>query len=243
MKHKYAESIKDMKQEDIAKTVILIGGCGAIGSNLAVSAAHAGFRVIKVVDMDVLEEHNLENQMYTTEDIGLPKVEAIAKLIKKIDPTIQVISIQKPFQDATDEELKADVYLSGFDNFGTRFSMNGQYVLRNKPMIDAGIDAFSITIRIIIPGETPCLECWPDMIPKTDLLASCSKKKIPSLFNTAQVAAGLQIAEVFKVIHGWPITPYYSVDLRTGKFNRMELERNSECPLCSIDWKMEAIEW
>lgn len=229
-----------MSPELVSEKTILIEGVGATGSAAAISAVHTGFRVIKIIDNDKVEEHNGENQCYTSEDVGLPKVVALAKHLRKIDPNVTKIPLYKTIQEATDEELKADVYLSCFDNFGARFWSNMQANIRNIPMIDVGIDSFRITLRTVIPGKTPCLECWPTLIPETDLRASCSEKKIPSIFSTAQVAAGLQITELLKLIHGWEISPYQYFDLKSGKFQQLDIQLNPECPLCAQQWHIDS---
>lgn len=67
---------------------IHIIGCGSVGSTLAVSLARLGLTKISLYDFDVVEAHNLANQMFTTEDIGKPKTTAVAEMLHKINPDI-----------------------------------------------------------------------------------------------------------------------------------------------------------
>lgn len=234
MERKYSAQIEELSPKRISETKILVGGAGATGSAVIINAVRTGISVIKVIDDDILEEHNLENQVYTADDFGLPKVKAIEQLARRIDPEVKIIPIQKKIQNATFNELKADVYLSCFDNFGARFYLNSQSIFRNTPMIDVGIQSFDITLRTVIPRKTPCLECLPDLIPNVDIRAACSKEKIPSMFSTAQIAAGLQIIEFLKLIHGWSISPYQYFNLKTGRFGKISLERDMCCKLCGV---------
>ena len=55
-------------------------GAGAVGSKIALELAKLGITTpIHVWDGDVVEAHNLPNQAFYLEDIGKPKVEAIAE--------------------------------------------------------------------------------------------------------------------------------------------------------------------
>ncbi len=57
-------------QERIRGSRLLIAGCG-VGSAVAEAAVRIGFREILLVDADTIEEHNLNRQNFTFDDIGL----------------------------------------------------------------------------------------------------------------------------------------------------------------------------
>lgn len=59
-----------------------IVGCGATGSRIALSLAKLGVSNLHLWDYDVVEEHNVANQVYGIADTGKLKVEALASLIK-----------------------------------------------------------------------------------------------------------------------------------------------------------------
>ena len=63
-------------------TPVHIIGAGATGSWLAYQLAKLGISNITVYDFDVVEEHNIPNQLYGMADVGKPKVEALAEMIK-----------------------------------------------------------------------------------------------------------------------------------------------------------------
>lgn len=60
-----------------------IVGVGATGSHIADTLASMGIYQLAVYDFDNVEDHNLPNQIYTLEDIGKPKVEALKQHIKR----------------------------------------------------------------------------------------------------------------------------------------------------------------
>lgn len=68
------QSIFDPQQNDHGITII---GAGATGSRLWLALVELGLKNITVYDFDVVESHNLANQIYLETHIGLPKVTAL----------------------------------------------------------------------------------------------------------------------------------------------------------------------
>jgi hypothetical protein len=82
--------------------VLNIIGVGATGSNAALIAARMGFKNFRIWDMDVVEPHNLPNQAYDFEHIGMLKVEALKQVLQRFNPEIQVETNNKYFTAAED---------------------------------------------------------------------------------------------------------------------------------------------
>lgn len=68
------------------KERIHIIGCGSVGSTIAENLARLGLENFVLYDFDVVESHNLVNQMFNLDDVGVAKVEATKNLIVKINP-------------------------------------------------------------------------------------------------------------------------------------------------------------
>lgn len=62
---------------------VTIIGAGATGSWLALQLAKLGITNIHVYDFDVVEEHNIPNQIFGLQHIGKPKVEALYDIIQE----------------------------------------------------------------------------------------------------------------------------------------------------------------
>jgi len=77
------------RQEKIKNTKILFGGVG-LGSLIAETALRLGFENFTFIDGDHVELSNLNRQNYTMEDINSPKVEAISKRLKSINPEVKI---------------------------------------------------------------------------------------------------------------------------------------------------------
>jgi len=66
---------------DLKKKVHVVG-VGATGSHIVDTLASMGVQNIVAYDFDVVENHNLPNQIYALEDIGKPKVVALQRHVK-----------------------------------------------------------------------------------------------------------------------------------------------------------------
>lgn len=74
---------------EMCRERIHIIGCGAIGSTVAENLARFGLTKITLYDFDKVEPHNIANQMFTQEDIGKMKVDAVAEYLLKINPEMK----------------------------------------------------------------------------------------------------------------------------------------------------------
>lgn len=72
-----------------AETLNIIG-VGATGSNIGLIAAKMGFHSFKVWDADIVESHNLPNQIYDVEHVGMRKVDAFKSVLQRFNPNIKV---------------------------------------------------------------------------------------------------------------------------------------------------------
>ena len=66
---------------------ITIIGAGSTGSFTALNLAKMGIKNIRVIDFDIVENHNIPNQFYRLQDINKPKVEALREIIKDFTGT------------------------------------------------------------------------------------------------------------------------------------------------------------
>lgn len=66
-------------------------GVGATGSKVALALAKLGVRNLHVWDGDVVEEHNLANQVYDQSDIGVLKHSAISRHIEAVSGILPMI--------------------------------------------------------------------------------------------------------------------------------------------------------
>lgn len=91
-------------------------GCGSVGSTVLELLARFGLEKFSVYDFDVVEPHNIVNQMFTYEHIGLPKVEAVRQILRNINPDISIRTYSEGYKD---QPLEGYVFLA-VDNIELR---------------------------------------------------------------------------------------------------------------------------
>ena len=73
----------DFFKPEMCKGRVHIIGCGSVGSTVAENLARFGIEDMVLYDFDIVEEHNLVNQMFTKEDVGRLKTEALADYVHR----------------------------------------------------------------------------------------------------------------------------------------------------------------
>lgn len=61
-------------------------GCGSVGSTIAENLARLGVTKFVLYDFDIVEAHNIANQMFVNSDIKKNKVDATKRIILDINP-------------------------------------------------------------------------------------------------------------------------------------------------------------
>lgn len=73
-------------QKKISNARVAICGLGGLGSNIAIALTRAGVGELNLIDFDNVELSNLHRQQYKLNQVGLPKVQALAEILKEINP-------------------------------------------------------------------------------------------------------------------------------------------------------------
>ena len=103
--------------EEIKKQRIILAGCGGIGSWTALQLARMTPASIFLYDDDVVEMANMSGQLYSNEDVGIAKVDAIARTIGKFTTAQNIYALNQRFTPDTEA---GDVMICGFDNMTAR---------------------------------------------------------------------------------------------------------------------------
>ena len=101
----------DEAMERIAQKRVIIFGVGGVGSWCAESLIRSGIKQLTVVDSDRVCITNINRQlMATTKTIGQVKVEALKERLLSINPSAEIMALQKIFSQETAEEFDLDSY-------------------------------------------------------------------------------------------------------------------------------------
>jgi len=74
----------------LAASHVALVGCGGLGSNAAAMLVRSGVGRLTLIDFDVVEESNLNRQLFFRDQIGRPKVDALAETLHRIDPDVRL---------------------------------------------------------------------------------------------------------------------------------------------------------
>src|SRR3954471_18193896 len=78
-------------QEKLKAAKVMLIGSGGLGSPNALYLAAAGIGTIGIIDFDVVDQTNLQRQLlFSSDSVGIPKVEAARKRIESINPNVKV---------------------------------------------------------------------------------------------------------------------------------------------------------
>ncbi len=235
MEERYSRQIaylgKDA-QEKLRKSNVCIIGCGGLGSCSAELLARAGIGTIKLVDRDIVELSNLQRQhLYTEEDLGIPKVVALGRHLRKINSEIRVMPVWKNIgpDNASGVIYDCDLVLDGLDNMESRFALNRACVEAKKPWIFASVIRSSGFVSFVKPGAN-CLECFIRKIPKTGDNAA-----LGIISPTPTIAASLQANEAIGFLttgKSGLTSKLLHFNLRTNEFKIFKVQKYGKCKAC-----------
>lgn len=76
--------------ERVRAATVGIAGLGGLGSAVALALARVGVGRLVLADFDVVEPSNLNRQHYFVNQIGLPKADALATTLARVNPCVHV---------------------------------------------------------------------------------------------------------------------------------------------------------
>ncbi len=88
------------QRKALCGAVVGIAGAGGLGSNCAAMLVRSGIRTLVLADYDCLEASNLNRQWYTPDQLGMPKVHALAANLSALEPDLD-LSVHALRLDAT----------------------------------------------------------------------------------------------------------------------------------------------
>jgi molybdopterin/thiamine biosynthesis adenylyltransferase len=98
-------------------------GVGAIGSHVVEQLVRLGIEDLNLYDFDEVDAHNIANQMYTSSQIGLSKLQACAQYLHEINPDITLHLNPEGWKD---QQLRGYVFLC-VDNIDLRRAIAEQH--------------------------------------------------------------------------------------------------------------------
>ncbi|MDP6154799.1 MAG: ThiF family adenylyltransferase [Candidatus Thermoplasmatota archaeon] len=231
--------------EAISRAKVLVVGLGAIGNETVKNLVLSGFTHFTLVDMDYIVRSNL-NRCVFFRDIDANqkslKTEVVGKAAKELDPDIDVTIHTAKIQDLGDDFIpRFDLIFGCLDNIDARLHINAHSYYNKIPYIDAATNGFIGKVQVILPPETPCLECTMNKTHYAILQKrfSCTgadityfEDKMAAEITTTAVVSAIQVREGLKIISGKRekclknIFYYHGIN---NMSDELELELNPDC--------------
>lgn len=136
---------------DTTNAVVTIVGCGGIGSFGAFSLAKLGVSELRLVDFDTVDAHNTPNQLYLPEQVGQPKVEALAATLRASTDT-KVKCYPTPLQAGIP---LSPIVVSALDSMQARAELWEQvkYKLDVKLFLDGRLGGENVVLYAVRPSQ------------------------------------------------------------------------------------------
>ncbi len=228
------KKIKWFRQDRVSKVKAVVVGCGALGSEVAKNLAFLGVRSIYLVDMDKVEEHNLNRQLFMEKQIGMPKSKALAENIIALNSKIEVRNVNAKAEALVDDYdfNSADWYFDCLDNIPTRKFLNSFCVTKGKKMIHGGTNPDNAEVQVIIPKKTACMGCIPYAEEVKVTKQNCADFAA-AICTTNGITACLMVDAFMNYLFDLPNKmPWISYIRNKGAFYR-KVERKKGCEVCS----------
>ncbi|MHB1434592.1 MAG: molybdopterin-synthase adenylyltransferase MoeB [Thermoplasmata archaeon] len=223
-------------QQKLKEARVLLVGAGGLGSPAATYLAAAGVGRIGLVEFDTIDLSNLQRQiLYTTDDIGRPKLEAAAERLRALNPEVTVVPHPGPLTSANALGLltEYDVVVDGTDNFPARYLVNDAAVLRGIPNVYGSIYRFEGQVTVFAGRSGPCYRCLYPEPPPPHLAPSCAEAGVLGVLPG--VVGLLQAIETLKLLLGIgePLVGRLLLfDALALRFRELQIRANPDCDLC-----------
>ncbi len=232
-------------QRKLKEAKVLLVGMGGLGSPLSMYLAAAGVGRIGIVDFDKVDFTNLQRQViYSTNDVGKPKLQAAKERIQGINPYVQVDTYETRLTSENALQIfeNYDIIIDGTDNFPTRYLVNDACVLLGKPNVYGSIFRFEGQVSVFYAKEGPCYRCLYPEPPPPGLVPSCAEGGVLGILP-GNVGL-LQATEAVKLIigKGEPLIGRLLLyDALAMKFRELKLRKDPKCPICGENPTIHAL--
>lgn len=211
-------------QRKLSESKVAVVGAGALGSWEVYFLHKLGIGEIIVIDRDFVDESDLPRTVYTKEDLGKPKVDALK----------EKFGVKGYFEDLNPSTVnlldEADLIIDGTDNIYTRQVLNDYAVKNGKPWIYVGVLSTYGNIMPIIPGKTACFRCFMPKLPSRPM-PTCAIAGIMSY--VPPLAASIAVSIAAKILLGEEVkSELIFFDTKTLDFEKVEVPRREDCPAC-----------
>lgn len=189
-------------------------GAGATGSRVVLALAKLGLDNIHVWDYDVVEAHNIANQVYGKGDIGKTKVKALAEIVKA--QTGCELKVHETKVDGTQE--MGDVVFLLTDTMSSRkeiWNKGLRYKTKVKLMIETRMGSDTGRVYTINPTKPVQVKGWESTLYEDAVAEVSACGTSISVGPTAEFLSGLAV---------WQLMRWHAIETGSKKDDTVDHE-------------------
>jgi molybdopterin/thiamine biosynthesis adenylyltransferase len=148
--------------ERLGQLHVGVVGLGSGGGFAAVSLAMSGVGKFVLIDEDALEAGNVVRHVADLRDVGRPKTDVIADLIRQRNPNAEITIYAGRIEQHLDALDGLDLLVVGVDGENAKYVINQACLDRRLTAVYAGVyeRGEGGDVAIIHPYAGPCYACW-----------------------------------------------------------------------------------
>ena len=234
----------------VFQTKVLMVGAGALGNEVGKNLVLSGFRDVTVVDMDRVVASNLSRCLFFRMDDAAAsrhKAEVLCDGMNSIADKGAVKAVLAPIEECSQSLFdESDVVLGCLDNILARTYVNSMSYCSGKLYVDGGMEGFTGRVMVVLPPDGACLQCGMNKSHArvANLRFSCTgvettfhEPRLASEITTTSLLAGIMVRETVKHVSGRDdllLSNTFFYDGKTNRGEELEISRNSDCPVHSL---------
>ncbi|MES3004977.1 MAG: ThiF family adenylyltransferase [Patescibacteria group bacterium] len=172
-------------------------GVGATGSRIALGLAKLGIPNIHIWDYDKVEAHNVPNQIFGNNHVGMSKVDALMNIIR--EQTGTEVSVHPEKVDGS--QRLGDVVFLLTDTMASRqeiWKTGLKYKTYVKLMIETRMGKNSGRIYTLNPSNPGQVRGWEETLYSDDVAEVSACGTSISVGSTAEVVSGLAVWQLIR---------------------------------------------
>jgi sulfur carrier protein ThiS adenylyltransferase len=197
-------------QERLREVKATVIGVGAIGRQAALQLAAIGTPQIQLIDFDAVDHTNVTTQGYFSSDVGRPKVQATAALIRQIDPSIAVETIEDRFRPQQDI---GEAVFCCVDSITAREAIWRSAGRRCRFWTDGRM--LGEVLRVLSVSDPASRAYYPQTLFAQAEAGRCTSR---STIYAAGIAAGLMLHQFTRWLRNFPIDRDLSLNLLASEW-------------------------
>lgn len=203
---RYARNFKTYDAQDqirLLKSEVTVVGLGGLGGSVLEWLARAGVGLMRLVDGDQFEHHNLNRQLLCTQHrIGTSKAQAAAERICSINSSVSIETYSEFLTSENAIRLisGSDAVVDCLDNITSRFILEAAAKQAGIPMVSAAVAGLSGQVTTIYPQDRGLQLIYG---PEEDLpSAKGAERTLGCLPQAVGLIAAAESGEVIKILLG-----------------------------------------